>query len=43
MTWNPKKRLTACEALDHAYLEDFRLDECEPEADPISVLEFEFE
>jgi len=43
LKFNPKKRLTVEEALEHPYLAALHLPEDEPTRDPITELEFEFE
>ena len=43
LTFDPTKRLTAEEALDHSYFKMFHDPNDEPKCDPFNKLEFEFE
>jgi len=43
LVFNPKKRISVVEALNHVYLEALHIPDDEPEREPINPLEFEFE
>eukprot|EP00397_Hematodinium_sp_SG-2012_P024923 GEMP01025993.1.p1 GENE.GEMP01025993.1~~GEMP01025993.1.p1 ORF type:complete len:426 (+),score=66.24 GEMP01025993.1:279-1556(+) len=43
LRFNPAKRATACDALDHAYMAELHYIEDEPSRDPLDQHDFEFE
>ena len=43
LTFDPKKRITVTEALEHEYLAGLHIESDEPTRDKINPLEFEFE
>jgi mitogen-activated protein kinase 1/3 len=43
LTFDPKKRITVEQALEHEYLAGLHIESDEPTRDPINPLEFEFE
>jgi len=43
LTFDPKKRITVDDALDHPYLSALHCPEDEPTTDPVSAYDFEFE
>jgi serine/threonine protein kinase len=43
LTFDPEKRLSAEQALAHPYFVDLHLAEDEPSAEPVNMLDFEFE
>jgi len=43
LVFDPKKRLTACQALEHPYLEGLHVESDEPTREKINQFEFEFE
>lgn len=43
LSFNPEKRITVQEALEHAYLSTFHCEEDEPTTTPVSLFDFEFE
>lgn len=43
LTFDPKQRITAAEALRHPYMQQLHIEEDEPECEPLDEAEFEFE
>ena len=43
MVFNPNKRISIKDALNHPYLETLHIPDDEPNREPINPLEFEFE
>eukprot|EP01015_Nassula_variabilis_P009836 TRINITY_DN1781_c0_g1_i9.p1 TRINITY_DN1781_c0_g1~~TRINITY_DN1781_c0_g1_i9.p1 ORF type:complete len:120 (+),score=37.73 TRINITY_DN1781_c0_g1_i9:66-425(+) len=43
LTYDPAKRISVEEALDHPYLQALHFPEDEPSGDPVNPLDFEFE
>jgi mitogen-activated protein kinase 1/3 len=43
LVFDPKKRITVNEALNHPYLEGLHIEDDEPTRDKVNQLEFEFE
>ena len=43
LTFNPEKRITVQEALEHPYLADLHFDDDEPTSEPVSSFDFDFE
>ena len=43
LTFDPNKRISAAEAITHPYFDKFHFPNDEPDRDPVSLFDFEFE